>query len=703
MSGKRILVVEDQGIIAMDLRHRLVSLGYEVPATLPSGEEAIERCAELRPDLILMDIRLGGALDGIQTAELIRAEHDIPLIYLTAHSDDQTLSRARQTEPHGYLLKPFEDRELLLTIEIALYKHGMEAKLKQSERWLSAILSGIGDAVIATDAQGQVQFVNPVAAALIGGQTGTMTGKPISAVLNLVDAQTRLPLANPIEQTLAQQCPTRLPARALLIARDGRETPVDDSTSLLHNDRGQISGAVLVFRDITEQLMADEQLRYLAYNDALTGLPNRVLFQILVSQALAQATRTGQRGAVLLLDLDRFKAVNDSLGHDVGDQLLKAVGGRLTQVLRQADSVARLGGDEFAILLPEIEHPQNVERVAQKILAAMTEPFALSGYEHVVGASIGIGLFPTDGQDLSTLLKNADAAMYQAKERGRGGFAFYRSEMNAGAPSRLALENDLRHALQRGEFVLHYQPKVTLPQRCLSGVEALVRWQHPQRGLLPPGAFLPLAEETGLILPLSDWVLVAACRQVQAWRREPGLADLRVAVNLADRQFRYPGLVQRVAEVLAATGLPAEALELELTETIIMRDREHAFETLRALKRLGVFLSIDDFGTGYSSLEYVKLLDVDGLKIDRAFVRGAPTDKEDAAIIQAIVTMAHSLDLRVTAEGVETAEQHAHMVMAACDESQGYFFGHPMPADVLIHQFNQGAKAPDASVRVLAS
>jgi EAL domain-containing protein (putative c-di-GMP-specific phosphodiesterase class I) len=267
----------------------------------------------------------------------------------------------------------------------------------------------------------------------------------------------------------------------------------------------------------------------------------------------------------------------------------------------------------------------------------------------------------------------------------------------------LALENDLRHALQRSEFVLHYQPKVTLPQRCLSGVEALVRWQHPQRGLLPPGAFLPLAEETGLILPLSDWVLVAACRQVQVWRHEPGLADLRVAVNLADRQFRYPGLVQRVAEVLADTGLPAEALELELTETIIMRDREHAFETLRALKRLGVTLSIDDFGTGYSSLEYVKLLDVDGLKIDRAFVRGAPTDKEDAAIIQAIVTMAHSLDLRVTAEGVETAEQHAHMVMAACDESQGYFFGHPMPADVLIHEFNQGAGVPDASVRVLAS
>ncbi len=679
MSEQRILVVEDQNIIAMDLQSRLVSLGYAVVGIASRGEDAIEFCRDLNPDLVLMDIRLKGRLDGIQAAEKIRAQADLPIIYLTAHSDEQTLQRARQTEPYGYLLKPFEDRELHLTIEIALYKHRMERRLRDSERWLSAVLQGIGEAVIATDVQGNVRLVNPVASRLIGLPADAAIGRAITDVFTLIDAQTRAPIGNPLLNALDLRRGVSLPERALLVSNDGREVPIDDSAAPIQDANGEVAGAVLVFRDITERLRTEQQLRHMAYHDALTGLPNRALFQILVNRAIADSASDGRRWSVLFLDLDRFKAVNDSLGHALGDQVLKAVAARLTDTLPPEAVLARFGGDEFTILLETPDGPHTAAAEAEKLLRLFTAPFGANDQEFFIGASIGVSVFPTDGADAATLIRNADSALSRVKDRGRHSYAFYQTEMNAGALSRLALESDLRHALDRGEFELYYQPKVEIPSGRLIGAEALIRWRHPTLGLIPPVQFLGLAEETGLILQIGTWVMREACGQARVWR-DAGLPDLRVAVNLSNRQFRHPDLIALVSQALAETGLPAHALEIELTETIVMHDRADSVAKVRSLKQMGVRLAIDDFGTGYSSLEYMKLFQVDGLKIDRAFIRNAHVNREDEAIIQAIVTLAHSLGILVTAEGIETVEQQACVQTCLCDEGQGYLFGRPMTA-----------------------
>ncbi len=690
MEKARILVVEDQSIIALDLQNRLIGLGYDVPLTLAYAEEAVRRCGDLHPDLVLMDIRLKGEMDGIQAAQMIRAEHDVPVVFLTAYSDEPTLQRAQQIEPHGYLLKPFEDRELRLTIEIALYKYRMELALKQNERWLGAILRGISDAVVATDVHGRVQFMNPVAEAMTGWPQAEAQNRPVVEVFNIVETHTRARSDNLVSQVLEQHRSIALTGQALLVARDGRETPVDETAAPLHDDKGRLTGAVLIIRDVTERKRAEEKLRQLAYHDSLTGLPNRALLQILVGQALAHTQRHGAQGAVLFVDLDRFKTINDTLGHATGDQLLKAVAARLTRVLRQSDTVARIGGDEFTILIEEIEQPQDAAHVAEKILSALAEPFDLAGQELFISASIGISIFPTDGHDLQSVLKNADTALYRVKDQGRNGYAFYQAEMNAAALNQLAIENSLRRALQREEFILYYQPKVASTNGRVIGVEALLRWHHPELGLVPPGQFLSLAEETGLIVPIGEWTLRTACQQAKTWLTQHHLPPLRVAVNLSNRQFRQPDLVAMVARVLAETALPASALELELTETVIMQDRETAIAKLQALKQMGVFISIDDFGTGYSSLEYIRHLHVDGIKIDRSFVRAAHIDEKDEAIVKAIVTLAHSLSIRVTAEGVETVEQHGFMRACECDETQGFYFGHPMAPDAFLRLMKKG-------------
>ncbi len=689
MAVARIMVVEDQNIIAMDLKSRLMALGYLVPATFAYAEEAVAQCAAVAPDLVLMDIRLRGALDGIQAAALLRAQHDLPVIYLTAHSDEQTLRRAQPTAPYGYMLKPFEDRELQMAIEIALYKHQLEAKLKEHERWLAAILKDIGDAVIATDAAGQIRFINPMAEALTGRTSAEAFGRPVAEVINLIDPTTRARLDNPVLRVLEQFQAVRQLLPAVLIALNGRETPIDYSATPLRDEKGGPAGVVLVFRDVSERQRAEEHLRQLAYHDALTGLPNRALFQILVSRALARAQRHQHTGAVLFIDLDRFKNVNDTLGHSLGDLLLKAVAARLTRVLRQSDTVARIGGDEFTVLIEEMTDAQDAAHIAEKVLAVLAEPFDLGGHEVFVSASVGVGLFPNDGPDLNTLLKNADTALYRVKDQGRNGYAYYQTEMNAAALTRLMLENNLRRALQRGEFVLYYQPKIALASGRIIGVEALLRWQNPELGLVPPAQFITLAEETGLIIPIGEWVLRTACQQAVAWRAAQ-LHDLRVAVNVSMRQFRQPDLVEVVSRILAETGLAASSLELELTETIIMQDRESALAKLKALKEMGVYLSIDDFGTGYSALEYLKHFHVDALKIDQTFVRGAHQDKEDEAIVRAIITLAHSLNMRVTAEGVETADQHGFIKNCSCDETQGYYFGYPMAPEAFLRFMKKG-------------
>lgn len=424
------------------------------------------------------------------------------------------------------------------------------------------------------------------------------------------------------------------------------------------------------------------QVDHLSYHDALTGLPNRLLFEDRVAQAILSAQRNQQMLAVMLLDLDRFQTTNDTLGPMVGDRVLCDVAERLGLCVRAGDSIARLGSDEFALLLTQLETTEEADSLNQKIAAAFQHPFLCGTHELYLTASKGISFYPLDGTDTHSLLRNAGAALCQAKEQGGDEYQVYTAEMNAGSLKRLALENSLRRALERDEFIVHYQPQADVGTRKITGVEALVRWQHPELGLVSPAEFIPLAEETGLMVPLGEWVLRTACAQNRTWQ-QAGFPKLSMSVNLSLRQFRQTNLTGMVEQVIAETGLDPACLELELTESSVMMNTESAVTTLRKLQALGIRIAIDDFGTGYSSLNYLKNLPIDTLKIDRSFVHDAATNPVDAAIVQAIITLAHSLNLKVKAEGIETQEQLDFLRLLRCDEIQGYLLSRPLPAKAL--------------------
>jgi diguanylate cyclase (GGDEF)-like protein len=443
---------------------------------------------------------------------------------------------------------------------------------------------------------------------------------------------------------------------------------------------GTSVGRVWSLRDVTKRRQAEERLNYLANFDPLTDLPNRTLLYDRLGQAMTRAPWHKRSVAVLFLDLDRFKNINDTLGHAFGDLLLKAVAERLTRCVREGDTVARLGGDEFVLILDDLAQPGDILLVAQKILGALSSPFNLEGRELFITTSIGIALYPDDGKDYETLLKNADTAMYRAKEQGKNNYQLYSPALNAKASERLALENSLRRALERGEFLLHYQPIVDLATGSVIAVEALVSWIRPNVGMISPAEFISLAEETGLIIPVGEWVLRTACTQNKACQ-SAGLSPICVAVNLSARQFQRQDLAKTIADAIDKIGLDPKYLELELTESIIMKNAEITAATLRRLDALGIEISVDDFGTGYSSLSYLKRFPVTTLKIDGTFIRDITTDLDDKAIVTAIITLAHSLKLKVVAEAVETEEQLQFLRSLHCDQIQGYLFSKPLPAE----------------------
>ncbi|MFA9440400.1 EAL domain-containing protein [Uliginosibacterium sp. sgz301328] len=482
--------------------------------------------------------------------------------------------------------------------------------------------------------------------------------------------------------------------------RDGSEFLEWLSVSAVYDPRGQITHFVAVFSDITERKASEARIAYLAHHDPLTELPNRTLFQDRLEQALARAERHHQRVALLFLDLDRFKTINDSLGHLAGDRLLQAVSGRLKDCVRTTDTICRQGGDEFIIVLADVGDPETPARVADKILRCLSEPFDIDGHRLGTSFSIGIAIYPDDGRSVDSLMKNADTAMYHAKENGRNTYRFFTEAMNANALERLHLESQLRQALERGELLLNYQPQVDLGTGAILGAEALIRWQSEALGFVPPGRFIPIAEESGLIVPIGRWVLRQACLHARTWQ-DAGLAPVGVAVNISALQFARDDIVTAVSEVLAETGLAPERLELELTESLLMHQGDEVLDTMHRLKALGVRLSIDDFGTGYSSLSYLKRFAVDRLKIDQGFVRDIADDPDDAAIVRAIIQLGRSLKLDVIAEGAEARAQVDFLLREGCRKAQGYFFCPPVTHDVFMSVLRRGLGARQNEHRAL--
>lgn len=534
--------------------------------------------------------------------------------------------------------------------------------------------------------EGKIVLVNSMCMKMLGASVPEeLIGKP---VLDIYHSDSREHARERMRQVHEEN--RSVPAlERKIVMLDGAAVDVELAASPITH-RGKPSDLV-VMRDITERKAANERLNYLAQYDSLTGLPNRSLFRDRLEHTLAQAKRSGRSAAVLFIDLDRFKMVNDTLGHAVGDKLLKQVAVRLSACIRTGDTVGRFGGDEFSVILLDLAKPSDAAVVAQKINDTLARPFDLDGHRTFVAASIGITLYPTDATDPETLQMNADAAMYLAKELGRNTYRFFTQEMNDRAMQRMEMEASMRQALERGEFLLHYQPKVDLASGAICGMEALLRWAHPQKGMVYPAEFIPVLEETGLIVPVGDWVVREACRQIGAWQRA-GVKVPHVAVNLSARQFQQKNLEDIVCDILRETGVAPDLLQFEITESMLMNDPKAAAHTLLGLRKAGVMLSVDDFGTGYSSLAYLKRFPLDALKIDRSFVIDMTSGSQGLALVSTIISLAHSLKLKVVAEGVETEEQSGTLRLLNCDQMQGYYFSKPVAAAALETMLREGRR-----------
>ncbi|MEO6665534.1 MAG: EAL domain-containing protein, partial [Nitrospiria bacterium] len=572
---------------------------------------------------------------------------------------------------------------------IAIERKQAEDTLRNSETRLRAILTNAADGMVTIDGDRLVESLNPAAERIFGYPAAEVIGRNIKMLM----PEPYQSEHDGYVQRYVDGGRGRIigigPREVVGRRRDGTTFPMDLAVSEMRLDGQRLF--IGIVRDITERKRAEERLDYLAHYDALTGLPNRALFHDRLTQTTIAAGRHDRVVTVMFLDLDRFKTINDTLGHEAGDLVLRTVADRLTACVREGDTVSRLGGDEYAIILADMAQSQDAMGIAQKLLDRIREPVHVAGHELVICASIGITLYPADDSRIDNLLKNADTAMYRAKEQGRNTYQFYTADMNAEAVHRLTLETDLRRAIEHGEFLLHYQPQIDLKSSALIGMEALVRWRHPREGLVPPATFIPLAEDTGLIVPIGQWVMRTACAQNKAWQ-DAGLPKLRVSVNVSARQFRQKSFPETVAAILRETGLGPAYLELEVTESLMMDHVEAAIATLKDLHAMGIALSIDDFGTGYSSLSYLRRFPIDSIKIDRSFI-GSLTDPSQTAIVTAMISLAHTLQLRVVAEGVETVGQADFLRDHGCDQGQGYLFSKPLAADGLVPLLRAGTLA----------
>ena len=603
------------------------------------------------------------------------------IVLLVGPEDESIALRAMDGRVQDYLLKgQIESHELMRAMRNSVARKLLEETLFSEKSRAQTTLECIGDAVVCTDLAGNISFLNPVAERMTGWSLREAAGRPLAEVFRIIDASTGELASDPTAKAVGQVRQMHLPINCILTRTDGHQVFIEDSVAPILDSFGLAGGSVLVFRDVTLARALAEQIAHLAEHDALTGLPNRLLLNDRLTQAIARADRERRLMAILFLDLDNFKHINDSLGHPAGDKLLQSVALRLQECVRAPDTISRQGGDEFVILLQDVQRAEDAALTAVRIQQAMKDAHSIEGHELEVTTSIGISVYPFDGQDAATMLKNADTAMYQAKESGRQNFRFFKAEMNVKAVERQSMEEDLRRALERRQFRLHYQPIVNLKSGAIVGAEALLRWSHSARGMVPPALFIPIAEDSGLILPIGAWVLREACTQARAWANA-GLRPIVMSVNVSALQFRSGEFLKSVFAILDETGLAPEFLGIEVTETGLMERSKLGAPILQALRDKGVQVAVDDFGTGYSSLSYLRKLKVDALKIDQSFVREISTTPEDTTIVTAIISMGQSLKLRVTAEGVESAEDLAFLLAHNCDEAQGYFLGRPVPAE----------------------
>ncbi|MCM2131909.1 two-component system response regulator [Larsenimonas rhizosphaerae] len=803
MTSRRLLIVEDEAIVAHDLAEQLGEMGYDICGVADNGPQALEMARTHRPNLVLMDVVIKGPMDGIKTAAMMHQEHDAAIVFLTAYSDSDTVRRATDTAPYGFLTKPYQINEIKAALEIAAYKFAMERELKESEQWFSSMLRCVTDAIIATDRTGAVRFINSRAEALFGRSLDQLADTSVSSLLTFstsngearsieladilddhgcahIEFNQQLILDAPrtcltvdyavapirstldgldgllislrdvserlnVEQTLRSSEESFrtafdfAPTGMALVGMDGRflqgnhaicrllghsastlvnqlqrdvslpEDMAEEERQLLNlfiegitsvqfekryiNHAGQpvwtlVSVSLLrksdipvcylyQVHDLSLRKEYELHLARQANSDSLTGLPNRSALMTELNRLIVGSRRRQSKFALLFIDIDHFKQVNDTWGHDAGDQFISEVGRHLSSLVRASDFVARLGGDEFIILLSELTDASQIKPVVRKLLNHFAQPLTVGKLSIPCSISIGISMYPDDSEEPARLMQYADNALYQVKAEGRGSSQFYARELTDHLRQRLSLDDELERAVAQEEFELFYQPIVPLEARLPIKAEALIRWRHPVRGLVGAHEFINHLEDSGLIVDLGRWIIKEACRQAATWPMTNNLAP-GVCINVSARQFRFDDLAKTVTEALDETGLTPERLCIEITEKLLMIDSERTLCTINELKALGVEIAIDDFGIGYSSLSYIRRFKPDKLKIDREFVMGISNSEFDERLLSAIIAMGDQLRIAIVAEGVETLEQRDYLKGQHCGYIQGFFYAKPM-------------------------